>query len=104
MSQLDAPKMPTETRSFFEKALVIALDALGAVALLATIGTVAILIGSIGALLGSIYARQHDLSVPMQYGVMAIGALLAPASLCAWLWGLWRRVVKPDDETPQSGV
>jgi hypothetical protein len=40
----------------------------------------------------------------MQYGVVVIGALLAPASLCAWLWGLWRRVVKPDDETPQSGV
>lgn len=94
--------MPAETRSFFEKALLIALDALGGVALLITIGMVATLVGSIGAMFGSSYARQHDLSVSMQYGVTAIAALLAPLWLCAWLWRLWQRAVKPDDQTPQS--
>jgi hypothetical protein len=38
----------------------------------------------------------------MPFGVVASGALLAPALLCAWLWRLWRRAIKPDDETPQS--
>jgi hypothetical protein len=38
----------------------------------------------------------------MQYGVETIWALLAPACLCAWLWRLWQRAVKSDDETPQS--
>jgi hypothetical protein len=91
-------------RSSFEKALLIALDALGGVALLITIGMVAILVGSIGAFLGSIYAELNGFSDSMQYGMLAIGALLAPVWLCVWLWRLWRRAVRPDNETPQSSA
>jgi hypothetical protein len=90
-------KMSAEMRSFSEKALLIALDALGAVAVLITIGTVVIIVGSIGAFLGFSYAQQHDLSASAQHGVVAIGALLAPVWLCAWLWRVWQRVVRPDD-------
>jgi hypothetical protein len=94
--------MPAETRSFPEKALLIALDTLGAVALLITIGAVVILVGSIGALLGFMYANQHDLSDSVRYGVEAICALLAPVWFCAWLWRLWQRVVRSDDDKSQT--
>jgi hypothetical protein len=84
-------------RSFYEKALLVALDALGSLAMVITIGMLAILFGAIGAFVGYIYAR--DLPAPMQYGVVAICALLAPVWLGVWLW---RQIIKLDNDTSQS--
>ena len=88
-----------DMRTFWEKALLIALDALGSVALLITAGMLAFLVGSVGAFFGFMYAKQHDFPVSVQYGVAAICALLLPVWLCVWLW---QRAIRPDDEPPRS--
>lgn len=88
-----------DMRTFWEKALLIALDTLGSVALLITAGMLAFLVGSVGAFFGFLYAKQHDFPVSVQYGVAAICALLLPVWLCVWLWQ-W--AIRPDDEPPQS--
>jgi len=89
-------------RSFFQKALLIALDSLGAVAVLITIGMIAIIVGSIGAILGYVYATLQGFSDPVRYGVVAAGALLAPVWLCVWLWRLSQQAIRPDDDPSQS--
>jgi hypothetical protein len=67
--------------------------------MLITVGMLAILVGAFGALIGFIYARQHDFPVSIQYGVAALCALLAPVLLGVWLW---RKIIRPDDGPPRS--
>jgi hypothetical protein len=85
--------------AFFEKALPIVLDTLGSVAMLITIGMLAILVGAIGAFFGHAFAWEHHLPDSLRYGVVALGALLAPAWLGVWLW---LRYIRLDDGPPRS--
>jgi hypothetical protein len=85
--------------AFFEKALPIVLNALGSVAMLITIGMLAILVGAIGAFFGFAFAWEHDFPASLRYGVMAVCALLAPVWLGVWLW---LRVIRSDDDPPRS--
>ncbi len=78
---------------------MIALDALGSVAMLITIGMLITLVGAVGAFFGFIYASQHNLPDSAQYGLAALCALVAPVLLGVWLW---RRVIRPDDDPPRS--
>jgi hypothetical protein len=84
--------------AFFANALRIVLDALGSVAMLMTIGMLAILVAGIGAFVGFAFGWEFHLPVSLQYGAMALCALLAPVWLGAWLW---QRVVKSDDDPPR---
>lgn len=87
-------------RTFFEKALAIALDALASVAALITIGMLAVLVAAFGALFGFVIVNQSHFSDSLQYGVMALCALLMPVLVGLQLW---RRVFKKlDDEPPRS--
>ena len=45
-----------------------ALDALGSVAMLITVGMLITLVGAVGAFFGFIYAGQHNLPDSAQYG------------------------------------
>jgi hypothetical protein len=85
--------------AFLEKALPVVLNALGSVAMLITVGMLAILVGGIGAFFGFAFAWQFHLSDSLRYGAMALGALVAPVWLGSWLW---LRVFKSDDNPPRS--
>jgi EamA domain-containing membrane protein RarD len=85
--------------AFFEKALPVVLNALGSVIMLITVGMLAILVGAIGAFFGFAFAWQRNLPVSVQYGLMALCAILAPIGLGVWLW---QRFMKLDDGPPRS--
>jgi hypothetical protein len=85
--------------AFFDKALPIVLNALGSVAMLMTIGMLAILVGAIGAFVGFAFAWEYHFPHSLQYGAMVLCAILAPLWLSARLW-LW--FIKLDDEPPRA--
>jgi hypothetical protein len=97
--QLDGTKAQAGMPTFSEKALLIVLNTLGSVAMLITIGMLAILVGGVGAFFGFAFAWQYHLPASLQYGAMVLCAILAPLWLGAWLW---LRVIKPDDDPPCS--
>jgi hypothetical protein len=99
MRQSDCAKGQAKMPSFFEKALPIVLDALGSVAMLMTIGMLAILVGGIGAFFGYAFASAHHLHDSLRYGVVVLGALLAPVWVGVWLW---LRYINLDDGPPRS--
>jgi len=86
-------------RAFFEKTLPIVLNALASVAMLTTIGMLIILVGGIGAFVGFAFAWELHLRESLQYGAIALCAILAPVWLGLWLWP---RVIRPDDDPPRS--
>jgi hypothetical protein len=96
--QFDCAKGQAKMPAFFEKALPIVLNVLGSVAMLITIGMLAILVGAIGAFIGFAFAWEYHFSASLQYGAMALCALVAPVWLGVWLW---RRVIRSDDDPPR---
>ena len=86
-------------KALFEKALPIVLNALGSVAMLMTIGMLAIMVGAIGAFFGFAFAWEYHFPRSLQFGAIALCALLAPLWLGARLW-LW--FIKLDDDPPRS--
>jgi hypothetical protein len=80
-----------QMQTFSKKALEIVLDALGSVAMLITVGMLAILVGAFGALIGFIYARQHDFPASIQWRG---GFVRPPGARVAWC-----QAVAPDHPT-----
>jgi hypothetical protein len=76
--QLDGAKGQARMQTFFEKALLFVLNALGSVAMLITIGMLALLVGAIGAFFGFAFAWENHFPASLQYGPMVLCAVLAP--------------------------
>jgi hypothetical protein len=86
-------------RAYLDKILPNVLNGAASVTMLITVGMLAILVGAIGAFVGFAFAFLWGLSGSIQYGVIALCALVAPVWLGVWLWLRW---IKPDDVPPRS--